>query len=146
VQSLVNIFPFGTPEPGNYSAPVYFNGTLYFSPVEDAIQAFTLSNGLLSTSATSRSADIYSYPGGTLALSANGTSNAILWALERRSNSPGALHAYDARNLGNELYNSDQAGSRDALDEVVKFSAPLIANGKVYVATATKLWVFGLIQ
>jgi fibronectin type 3 domain-containing protein len=146
VQSLVNIFPFGTPEPGNYSAPVYFNGTLYFSPVEDTIQAFTLSNGLLSTSATSRSAQIYSYPGGTLALSASGTSNGILWALERRSNSPGALRAYDARNLAVELYNSDQAGSRDALDEVVKFSAPLIANGKVYVATATKLWVFGLIQ
>ena len=74
VQSLVNIFPFGTPEPGNYSAPVYFNGTVYFGPIRDNIQAFTLTNGLLSTSATSRSADIFNYPGATLAVSANGAS------------------------------------------------------------------------
>jgi chitodextrinase len=146
VQTLINIFPFGTPEPGNYSAPVYFNGTVYFSPVADSVQAFTLTNGLFSATPTSRSAEIFAYPGGTLALSASGNTNAILWALERRGNSSGALRAYDAGNLGIELYNSDQAGSRDSLDEVTKFSAPVIANGKVYVASTTKLTIFGLIQ
>ncbi len=146
VQSLINIFPFGTPEPGNYSAPVYFNGTVYFSPVADSVQAFRLTNGLFSTTPTSRSAEIFGYPGGTLALSASGATNGILWALERRSNGPGALRAYDATDLGVELYNSDQAGSRDTLDEVVKFSAPLVANGKVYVASATRLTIFGPIQ
>ena len=146
VQTLSNIFPFGTPEPGNYSAPVYFNGTVIFSPVADAIQAFALSNGRLPTSATTRTSRIFSYPGGTMSVSASGTTNGILWALDRRSNAPGALRAYDATNLSVELYNSDQAGSRDAIDEVVKFSAPLIANGKVYLATASKLWIFGLIQ
>jgi hypothetical protein len=44
------------------------------------------------------------------------------------------------------LYNSDQAGTRDRLDEVAKFSAPLIANGKVYVASTTKLTIFGPLQ
>ena len=39
VQSLINIFPFGTPEPGNYSAAVYFNGNVYFGPIADNIQA-----------------------------------------------------------------------------------------------------------
>jgi hypothetical protein len=146
VQSLISIFPFGTPEPGNYSAPVYFNGTVYFSPVADSLAAFQLTNGLFSTTPTSRSAEIFGYPGGTLALSASGATNGILWALERRSNSSGALRAYDANDLGVELYNSDQAGSRDILDEVAKFSAPLIANGKVYVATATRLMIFGPIQ
>jgi hypothetical protein len=146
VQTLANIFPFGTPEPGNYSAPVYFNGTLYFSPVADAVQAFALTNGRLPASATSRSSQIFSYPGGTLSLSASGTSNGILWALERRGSGSGVLWAYDATDLSKDLYNSDQAGSRDALDEVVKFTAPVIANGKVYVATATKLWIFGLQQ
>jgi chitodextrinase len=146
VQTLPNIFPFGTPEPGNYSAPVYFNGMVYFSPVADAVQAFSLTDGRLSTTATSRSSRIFSYPGGTLSLSASRAENAILWALERRNNASGALRAYDARNLGVELYNTDQAGSRDSLDEVVKFSAPLVANGKVYVATATKLTIFGLLQ
>jgi hypothetical protein len=45
VQALVNIFPFRTPEPGNYSAPVYFNGTVYFGPVADSVQAFRLTKG-----------------------------------------------------------------------------------------------------
>jgi hypothetical protein len=146
VQSLINIFPFGTPEPGNYSAPVYFNGTIFFSPVADSIQAFALTNARLSTSPTSRSSEVFAYPGGTLAVSANGSSNGILWALERRGSSSGALRAYDATNLGIELYHSDQAGSRDALDEVVKFSAPVVANGKVYVGSATKLTIYGLFQ
>jgi hypothetical protein len=48
----------------------------------------------------------------------------------------GALRAYDAAHLGIESYNSDQAETRDVLNEVVKFSAPLVANGKVYVASA----------
>jgi len=61
VQSLVNIFPFGTPEPGNYSAPVYFNGTVYFGPVRDNIQAFRLTNGLLSPTATDRTTDVFNY-------------------------------------------------------------------------------------
>jgi hypothetical protein len=146
VQSLVNVFPFGTPEPGNYSAPVYFNSIVYFSPVADSIQAFALTDGRLSTSPVSRSPEVLAYPGGTLAISANGFTNGILWALERRAGSAGALHAYNAANLANELYHSDQAGSRDALDEVVKFSAPIIASGNVVVATTTRLYVFGLFQ
>ncbi|HEY2434211.1 MAG TPA: LamG-like jellyroll fold domain-containing protein [Vicinamibacterales bacterium] len=146
VQSLANIFPFGTPEPGNYSAPIYYNGVVYFSPVSDNLQAFALTNGRLSTSPTSRASEIFAYPGGTLAVSAAGNVNGILWAIERRGTASGALHAYDASNLGNELYHSDQAGSRDVLDEAVKFSAPLVANGRVYVASATRLTIYGLFQ
>jgi hypothetical protein len=66
VQSLVDVFPFGTPEPGNYSAPVYFNGTLYFGPVADNIQAFPLTNGLLRTTPLTRLADVFKYPGATM--------------------------------------------------------------------------------
>jgi len=146
VQSLINIFPFGTPEPGNYSAPVHFNGTVYFSPVSDNIQAFRLADGLFSTTPTSRSSEIFAYPGGTIALSASGNTNGMLWAIERRENGSGTLRAYDATNLAIELYNSDQSGSRDTLDSPNKFSAPVIANGKVYVASKTKLTIFGLFQ
>jgi chitodextrinase len=155
VQSLVNIFPFGTPEPGNYSAPVYFNGTVYFGPVADNIQAFSLSNGLLSTSPTSRSLHVYPYPGAALAISSNGTANGILWAVQRNgdcgvqvscgSAAPGVLRAYDAQNLGMQLYSSDQSGSRDALDYAVKFSVPLVANGKVFVPSMGKLTIYGLL-
>jgi hypothetical protein len=146
VQTLANIFPFGTPLPGNYSSPVYFNGSVYFGPVADTVQAFQLSNGLLSTAPTSRTAISYAYPGGALAISANGTSNGILWAVEKRSTAAGALHAYDARNLAVELYNSDQApAGRDALDAAAKFSIPLVVNGKVFVASEGRLTVFGLL-
>ena len=126
VQSLVNIFPFGTPEPGNYSAPVYFNGTVYFGPIRDNIQAFRLTNGLLSTTPSSRTSDIFNYPGATLAISANGATSGILWAIQRNgdcgvqltctSAAPGELKAYDATDLATMLYSSDQVSARDSLD------------------------------
>jgi hypothetical protein len=155
VQSLVNIFPFGTVEPGNNSSPVYFNGFVYFSPISDNIQAFQVTNGLLSTQPPSRSSENYFYPGAALAVSANVNVNGILWALQRQANdttdedvtAPAILRAYDASNLGTELYNSTQAaGSRDALnDPAVKFSIPLVANGKTFVVTRTLLTVYGLL-
>jgi chitodextrinase len=156
VQSLVDIFPYGTPEPGNYSGAVFFNGKVYFGPIADNIQAFTLNNGLLSTSATSRSTEIYAYPGATMAISANGTANGILWAVQRNGDcgtldscgtaAPGVLKAYDAANLTFQLYSSDQAaGDRDRLDYAAKFSVPLVANGKVFVGSKSKLTVYGLL-
>ena len=156
VQSLVDIFPYGTPEPGNYSAPVYFNSTVYFGPIADNIQAFSLTNGQLSTSATTRSSDIYAYPGATMAISANGSANGILWAVQRNGDcgtqsscgtaSPAVLKAYDASNLTFLLYSSAQAiGDRDTLDFAAKFSAPLVANGKVFVGTAGTLTAYGLL-
>ena len=153
VQSLINIFPNGTPEPGNYSAPVYFNGSVYFSPINDTIKAFGLNSGLLTTSPTSVSSVIYPYPGGWIALSANGNTNGILWAIQRNdagtadpgTTAPGVLRAYLANNLGTELYNSSQAGARDTLDYAAKFTVPLVANGKVFVLTNGRLTAFGLL-
>ncbi|MGH9759330.1 MAG: pyrrolo-quinoline quinone, partial [Blastocatellia bacterium] len=53
-------------------------------------------------------------------------------------------HAYDAGDLGHELYNSNQAGSRDQFGGN-KFITPMIARGKVYVGTPTGVIVFGLL-
>jgi hypothetical protein len=56
-----------------------------------------------------------------MAVSASGpTTNGILWAVERiGTTAPGDLHAYDVAGSGNgqlkELYNSNQAGSRETL-------------------------------
>lgn len=91
----------------NFSAPVYFNGRVYISPVSTNIQAYQLTNGLLSASPTSISSSIYDRRGGTLAISANGGSNGILWALQSNNDAASTLHANDAGNLANELYNSD---------------------------------------
>jgi hypothetical protein len=154
VQSLVNIFP-SSPinDSGNFGSPVYFNGSVYFCAVSDNVTAFQLSNGLLSTSPTSQSAASFSYPGAMLAVSGNGNSNGILWAVQRNGlTTPCTLHAYDAGNLANELYNSDQAGSRDSAGADAKWAIPLVVNGKVYVATQNEsvttmnqLTVYGLL-
>jgi outer membrane protein assembly factor BamB len=69
-------------------------------------------------------------------------SGAIVWALDNTlsctKGSPGCgptvLHAYDAMNLGTELWNSSQ-GAENAAGLAVKFTVPTVANGKVYVGT-----------
>ena len=77
---------------------------------------------------------------------ANGSSNGILWALQSNGDSsPGTLHAYDPSNLAHEYYTSDQAGTRDQLDPWLKFTIPLVANGRVYVVSSGQLTAFGLL-
>ena len=99
-----------------------------------------------STKPTSRSSQIYAERGGTLAISASGNSNGILWALQSNGTTvPGTLHAYNATNLVNELYNSDQAGTRDTLDIWWKFTTPVVANGKVFVTSVGQLTAYGLL-
>jgi hypothetical protein len=153
VQTIVNIFPHGNANTGNFKAPVYSNGNLYYSADTDSLKSFSIVNGLLSTSPTSVSSLKPAYPGATLGVSADGTNNGILWAIERVAGTfkgvgpkgPGVLHAFDATNLTNELYNSNQSGSRDTLDHTAKWSAPLVANGKVYIAALSQLTVYGLL-
>ncbi|MBZ5676611.1 MAG: fibronectin type III domain-containing protein [Acidobacteriia bacterium] len=145
VQALVGVLPHGGGEEGNYSAPVFFNNYVYFAAVNDNLKAFRLTSGLLSGAPTSQSTVTYPNRGGSFAISANGSNNGILWALQDNSPSGGVLHAYDASNLASELYNSSQAGARDALDIASKFNIPLVANGKVFVASNGFLTTFGLL-
>ena len=55
------------------------------------------------------------------------------------------LHAYDANNIGTELYNTTQDSSRDQPGISVKFTVPTVVNGKVYVPTAAQVSVYGLL-
>ena len=125
--------------------PAYFNNTVYFGAVGDTIKAFPISNAKLATTPSSKTGNAFPYPGATPSISANGTSNAILWAVENNSKAA-VLHAYDATNLANELYNSGQAsGSRDQFGAGNKFITPMVVNGKVYVGTPNGVAVFGLL-
>jgi hypothetical protein len=128
---------------GVWAMPAYFNHTVYYGSVGSPVQAFTLTNAKLSTTATARTANSFGYPGATPSVSANGTSNGIVWAVENTS--PAVLHAYNATNL-NEIYNSNQAsGGRDQFGPGNKYITPMIVNGKVFVGTQSGVAVFGLL-
>ena len=127
---------------GIFSMPAYFNGTLYYGAVGDAIKAFKITNAMLATGPASQTSNTFRYPGATPSISASGTNNAIVWAAENTT--PAVLHAYDAGTL-HELYNSNQANSRDQLGAGNKFITPTIVNGKVYVGTTDSVGVFGLL-
>jgi hypothetical protein len=86
----------------------------------------------------------FPYPGTTPTVSANQTSNAIVWVVS--NSNPAVLYAFQATNLANQLYNSNQAGSRDQFGPGNKFITPMVANGKVFVGTQTGVAVFGLLQ
>ncbi len=128
---------------GVWAMPAYFNNTVYYGAVGDSLKAFSIVNALLVAPPSSQSAAAFAYPGTTPSVSANGNANGIVWAVENAGG--GVLHAYDATNLSNELYNSNQAaGGRDNFADN-KFITPMIANGKVYVGTPTGVIVFGLL-
>jgi uncharacterized protein (TIGR03437 family) len=123
-----------------FGNPAYFNGAVYFCTGPDHLRVYPLANGLLGTSTVSQVS--FSFPGCVPSFSANGSSNGIAWTLDSTS----TLRAFDASNVANELYDSNQNSGRDALGSYVKFSVPAIANGKVYAGTSTNLSVYGLLS
>ncbi|MDQ6663866.1 MAG: hypothetical protein M3Z23_05695, partial [Acidobacteriota bacterium] len=118
---------------GLFGIPAYFHNQVYFSGSGDALKAFRLSGGLLSTSAVSQSAVKFGFPGTVPSISANGNSDGIVWVADPSAK----LRAYDAADLTKELFSG-------SLGTYVKFSVPIIANGKVYAGTQDSLVVFGL--
>ncbi len=129
---------------GVWGAPAYFNQTIYYCDTNSALKAFPIANAT-GTGPSSSTALSFGFPGALPAISANGTSNAIVWALENTN--PAVLHAYSAGDLTNELYNSNQAsGNQDNPGQGNKFITPMIANGKVFVATQNSLAIYGLLS
>jgi hypothetical protein len=127
-----------------FSMPAYFNYMLYYGAAGSTLKAFSIVNGRLSSAPTSASAASFTYPGTTPGVSTAGSTNGIVWAVENTN--PAVLHAYDARDLTLELYNSNQApAGRDAFGAGNKFITPTIVNGHVYVGTTSGVARFGLL-
>ena len=129
----------------DFSTPAFWNGPsgqyVYYTSVNGPTWAYSWSNGKLSTAPTSTSA---SGNGGSPVVSSNGTAagTGIVWKIDYGS----VLHAYDASNLADELYNSGQDASRDGLNGYVKFSSPVVTNGQVFVGLSSSLAIFGLLS
>jgi len=138
----------GGPGGDRDTTPAFFNNHLFIMGQNGRISAFTINNGVFNTTAV-QTPDTYGNKGGaTVCISANGTNNGIAWALANSGGqsptTPCVLRAYNATNITQELYASDQLPSRDAAGNAVKFTAPAIVNGKVYVGAQYSLTVYGV--
>ncbi len=146
---------------GYWSNPAYFNagstsyvylsGTAADSGVGDYLKQYTFSNGLLVTPPTAMSPAVLP-DGATPSISANGTTNGIVWAAERQESlatqvgkKPPILLAYNATNVGTLLYSSAQNATRDTPGLETKFMVPLVANGRVYIGTQTDVDAYGVL-
>ena len=135
---------------GNQAA-IYYAGQAGEGGIGDNLKMYTLTKGLLSSTPVSQSANVFPI-GATPSSSGNGNTNGIIWATERQEalglqpgQLPAILYAYDATNLANMLYNSNQNAARDSGGCANKFQVPVVANGKVYVGTQNEVDVYGLL-
>jgi hypothetical protein len=129
-----------------FGSPAYFKGCLFYGAANASLRQFTFHDGLLSTSATSATANIFSYRGAIPSVSSSGGEFGIVWAYENASSGDAVLHAYNALDLTQELYNTTQApNKRDAFGAANKFIVPTICNGKVFAASTNSVGVFGLL-
>jgi hypothetical protein len=130
---------------GCFDTPVFFNGDVFFAASGKQLKAFALTNGMLVTNAVSTGPRSFGSPGATPVVSANGTNNGIIWAMANAN--PAVLAAYNPSNLTAEIYNSAQAAAnRDRLANGVKFTLPIVVNGKVFAGNQLSISVFGLLS
>lgn len=132
-------------------SPAYWNGNLYFASAGHRMSQFRLFNGRLSAQPAHRTREKYYYPGATPMVSAHGAHDGIVWALQLGAfhaglNQPAVLHAYDARDIGRELFSSQWHPKPDTAGPEVKFVPPMVANGRVYVAAQNSITVYGLLK
>jgi len=122
-------------------------------PVPLTLHSFQMAKDIFDTKPFSTNVtDQFPNPRFGMSLSAYGSlpETGILWtttSTTRQLPAPAILHAFDALDLTQELWNSDMdKGGRDTLGNFVKFANPTIANGKVFVPTASgEVVVYGLL-
>ena len=120
----------------------YWNDTWFVWPWHEKLRVFKFNNGTFSHSASV--SYVSGYPGGSLAVSSNGSLNGILWAVTTHPGSsttppfPGTLWAYNASAPYNCLWNSSTGtacGHTDDVWHAAVFAVPTVVNGRVYVPT-----------
>jgi hypothetical protein len=134
-----------------FSTGAFWNNNFYITGTNDSgamtvgallSYAFNPSTNRVNTAVNSQSPESFGFPGATPSVSSTGPTSGIVWALDNSSYctpqspscGPTVLHAYDATNLANELWNSGMVAG-DVAGNAVKFTVPTVANGKVYVGT-----------
>jgi hypothetical protein len=127
-----------------FSTAAFFNGSVYLGVTAGPVQQFSYSSGHLQPGAGTTDQITNGTYGTTPFISANGTQNGIMWMLDHGAPiqdslspnpTPAVLRAYDATNLGVKLYDSS-ANPGDQPAYGIKFTSPIVANGKVFIGTA----------
>jgi hypothetical protein len=134
---------------GEFSAPAYWNSTVYYWGDEDTLKQFDVTNGLLNEYHSENSNEVQTYPGSTPSISSNGASNGIVWDLDGSAYGSGGdsiLYAHDATNVSITLYSSATNAARDSAGPAMQMTTPTVANGKVYVGARGQLSVYGLLN
>jgi hypothetical protein len=126
-----------------FATGAFWNYTYYLGAQFEPLRAWSLSQSTARlTAVTPGTSHTFNFPGATPSISSTGTNtNGIVWALDNSLYCPpegtcgsAVLYAYEATNLGTELWDSTE-GSGNSAGYAVKFTVPTVANGKVYVGT-----------
>ena len=126
-----------------FGTAAYYNNSVYVGMTPGPVVQLTMDNAgkLTLTNNASKEQIAASSYGTTPVVSANNNSNAVLWFLDHGTPlqsgtaTAAVLRAYNPSNLSQELYDSNM-NTADKAGYGVKFSAPVVVNGKVYIATA----------
>jgi hypothetical protein len=134
---------------GGYGAMAYWNGHVFFAASDDFLRDYAVKNDQLILNESS--AVKFANPGATPSVSADGTKNAIVWAIATKTwngpdNKPAVLYAFDAIKVSQPLYTSEQNSQRDRAALATRFVIPLVVNGRVYFGTRSEVEVYGLLQ
>jgi hypothetical protein len=146
---------------GLFGMPTYWKGNVYVNSSRDTLKSLAFAPGdgaVVSTDPSSPQLDerpssvssvLAGFPGISPIVSASGSEGGVVWALQTNAAVTGGgsavLRAYDASDLGQLLWSSD-ARAEDDPGPAVKFTVPVVVNGKVYVGAGDRLSVYGLVR
>ncbi len=140
---------------GNY---LFFNNAMYAFGERDYLKVWPFNGTKFVETPSSESTFIV--PAGfandpAMTISSNGTQagTGIVWAafssdgIADGSVQPGVFYAFDASNVANVLWNSNANSARDSSGNWAKWDPPIVANGKVYLASFDdRVNVYGLLS
>jgi uncharacterized protein (TIGR03437 family) len=125
-----------------FGMAAYFNGSVYIAPEYSPLCAFPVARAVLAMTPLAQAPDTIGGLGAIPSISANGDKDGIVWTLS--DDAGGSLRAYDASSL--KLLYDSSAQSGDGFGYFIEFSAPTVADGKVYVESYESFDVYGEIQ
>jgi len=129
-----------------FASSAYFNNSIYLGVtpslvgVPGPLRQFSF-NGTLTPGAYTSDSILPSSYGTTPFISAAGNSAGIVWMIDHgdpiqtSAGTTAVLRAFDASNVSTELYDSSENPS-DSAGYGIKFTSPIVANGKVFIGTA----------